>query len=171
MIAQNISYTAIEETSHKNLFFFQFTEEMESGWGYILVDNNLLPIFSSLKKFLPLKINLNDYGTIICSGEGSEPPLNIRKQIENGDFSNQSGGKPKIYCLFSKDNNGRDFFTYLEVPFYLEQKVEGIIRKKSLINFEEYGRIIESGWGAPSREVIDKMYREYGATTPSLEHS
>lgn len=55
-------------------------------WYYVKVDPKKKPL---LEKALTRKETIfpEDYGTVIFSGPGEEPPIYYRKKIEAGDYS------------------------------------------------------------------------------------
>ena len=75
-------FSALVANSRSNLVYLTKLKEEPSGkdaWYYVQVKNKaLVPIF--LKK-VKTGINLTDYGTVLYSGWGTEPPEDIKQKI------------------------------------------------------------------------------------------
>jgi hypothetical protein len=54
------------------------------AWHYIIVDKAKLPIF--LKRIEKETIDIADYGTVIFSGWGENPPEEIVEKVKNKEY-------------------------------------------------------------------------------------
>ncbi len=156
--------TSIQPTTQKDLFLIRGDKD----WHYLLVNNNLL---QGLAKLLPLKIKLADYGKIIKSGKGNIPSRSVVAQMQKADFSKPSIADSQIFYLLSHDKVHTDFYTYLDVPYYLEDAFIKARDSGKEFEFTEYGDIIRSGWGHAPGAVKLEMKTKYGIETPEEEHA
>jgi hypothetical protein len=156
-----------ELANAQGVFLILTEENSLPCWRYLLVDSGQLAIFKGLLNFLPLNLTLVDYGKIIHSGAGKFPPQNVITQIANADFSNRNpAAQSEVFCLLSDDANGREFYTYLDVPYYLMDKFKQISAQSGEFEFTEYGEILHSDWGQPTPEIISMMNEKYGVSAP-----
>lgn len=74
---------ALKNSRTENLYLSKGKDKGRSAWYYVLVEKNKLPLF--LKKYESPNqlINLEDYGDVILSGWGENPPADAVKQIKD----------------------------------------------------------------------------------------
>ncbi len=61
------------------VYLVRGTDNGRKAWHYVLVDKLKLPIF--LKKIETGSLDLADYGAVLASGWGEDPPESVKKSI------------------------------------------------------------------------------------------
>lgn len=70
----------ILKTKKSSLYLVHGTDQGKKAWYYVSVDPMKIPLFVKHPK--GERIPLDEYGTVIESGWGEEPPEHIRKKYE-----------------------------------------------------------------------------------------
>ena len=170
MLHAELLCRAIEFKPNNSLCLVKGDSASEEVWLYVLLNQKKAPLLMGMAKLFPLKLKLRDYGKVIKSGNGANPPANIIKQMENADLSNQNPGhESQIFFLECHDSQHRHFYTYLDVPYYLHDKFEIIKDSAGEFELTEYGEILHSDWGHPTEEIKQMMHEKYGIKTPEPE--
>lgn len=77
------NFADLVKTSRSDLVYLARMKEIPSGkdaWYYVQLRNRaLVPVF--LEK-IKIEIELTEYGDVLFSGWGTEPPAEIRKKVE-----------------------------------------------------------------------------------------
>jgi hypothetical protein len=135
-----------------------------------MLDKEKAFILQGLSKMLPLKIRVSDYGRVIISGEGDFPPDYIRRNIYQCDLTRKPGVEDyEIYYIPLKDENDRELYHYMQIPFFIVDKFLERYSKGEAFDITEYGNILHSGWGKPSEEVFARIEEIYGVVTPIMK--
>ena len=160
---------AIEPIQNNKLYLLRGDVDGDLKWKYLLTDEANAKIIMALSLAFPLKMKLQSYGKIVFEGEGSLPPTYVRSNIAKADSSGAGGGsQTEVFCLLSKDDNGRDFYTYIEIPYFMVKEYCQKIENNEVVELTDYGKILQSGWGKPSDEVIKEMSEKYGVVAPAF---
>ena len=69
--------------NRSNIYLVQGTDRGRKAWYYVQVEPMKVPLF--LKEAPGKQVNLEDYGRIVYSGYGEEPPEDIKKKVEEGE--------------------------------------------------------------------------------------
>lgn len=167
-MANNIHCIAAELHNHSGVHLIRCEQDSLKRWYYMLISPAKAQIFNGLVNFFPLSIPLFDYGIVLHEGIGEAPPPALAQKISIGDFSDTSSTDSEVFCLISESAQGREFFTYLIVPFYLIAQFKSCYDMGGEIEFTDFGDILLSDWGRPSKEIIEKMNLEYNIQTPAF---
>ena len=91
-----------KENSTKRFYLVRGKDKGRAAWQYVLVKKHLLGLF--LKRLKGGSLNVADFGAILRSGWGRDPPKGTRDKIlEEGDFKEIPG--VTVLHIASKKNN------------------------------------------------------------------
>ncbi|CAK5098275.1 unnamed protein product [Meloidogyne enterolobii] len=130
------------------------------------------------EKYMTGRIDVRDYGKLLYSGLGEDPPQNIRDKIREeygADFQpkpsftiHPSERKGNVYFVRIRNYSGYFSFITGSGPawYYVlvdKDKKKEFLEKTGEINVKKYGKVLYSGWGIfPPKDIKDKMIKEYG---------
>lgn len=166
------------KTSQENIFLVKGKTDNKNCWHYVLVEPSLKRAFD-LKIKAKQFIELSEYGKIIASGWGIEPPKIVKDKIEElgayydaeNDIELASYYKSKSDVFFlTATSEGKECYYYVAVDGKLAEEFKRVCAEEAP-DFADYGNIIESGWGFPSPTVIAYMKEKYGIETPEFENA
>jgi len=155
-----------------NLFLINASDNLRDCWFYLEVKPEKTVIFER-HITAGTNVNLEDWGRVIISGWGAEPPLKVREKIkkEAAAFSlSDEEKKQEIFFLKSVSNDGVPFFSFVTVPLYLADEFQF---KCTIGGFDynDYGAVVYSDWGLnPSERVLMLMEMDYNLDRNKIRH-
>jgi len=166
------------QTSYQDIFLVKGKADNKNCWHYILVK-------PSLKKTFDLKIKarqfleLTDYGNVIASGWGAEPPKMVKDKVNELGASYDADSDEELAAYYKSKSDvffltatseGKACYYYVAVDGKIAEEFKRVCSAETP-DFADYGNIIESGWGFPSPTIIAYMKEKYSITTPELENA
>jgi|GEM_PF-2622158 len=147
----------LEYRGHIYLHLVRGKDRGMSAWHYVLVDPGKNEMF--LEKEKTGSIDVADYGKILYSGWGQDPPQSVVDKVDRF-FHGVSGD----LFLIKEERKDKSLYHYVLIDqdkkeMFLEQSKTGsaLIRE-----IENYGRVLYSGWGQdPSESISDRIERAY----------
>jgi hypothetical protein len=86
--------------------------------------------------------------------------LNLNDDMNSLDAVDESIG---IFQMVTGVIEDKKFWAYLSMYPSRYEEYRARVEATEIVNLEEYGEVIEKGWGAePPQEVIDRMTDQYG---------
>jgi hypothetical protein len=135
------------ESSSNNLYLVKATDDGLDCWHYLKPDKTKLPLLKAAMKNAPCKIELTQFGKVIYSGWGEEPKPEVRKQIEDGNYIPEEKTSDYKFMYLENEQDGKPFYAIVKVKWELAEKFEYVANFKGNMNFEEWGEVVETGWG------------------------
>ncbi len=68
----------------ENIYLVRGKSDGRAAWHYVLVEPHKKHAF--LRSIESGSLDVADYGDVLCSGWGTDPPAHVVRQIEHGEF-------------------------------------------------------------------------------------
>jgi hypothetical protein len=143
------------------------TSDGRQAWYYLKIDKLKFPIFKFKTAAKNNNINLTDFGKIIASGWGDEPPASKKAEIEGGKVDNAQISSDSaindfvIYYLTASSMDDQPVYYYVAVSLNKISEFEEKMKAEEF-NVRKSSVILLSGYGLPTEEEKELMEREYG---------
>ena len=157
------SFISKVEANKSNLFLVKGDDEDLECWHYLLLDKVKIPLFTQKMKNLPCTVNLEEYGKVVRSGWGTEPSAELKKQIEGGDYSMPPKLSEYKIMYLANEQDGKPFYAFVAVNWELAEKFEYVANNVGNMDLNDWGMILESGWGPIPEDRIE-YYNKLGQT-------
>ena len=168
----------IKQTSKAGLYLTHGIDEGKFCWQYIQVDRLKAKIFEeSIKQ--KAKVDARNFGEIVVSGWGQEPPELVKRKIEEQGAAYKADEDAELEAYYKSQSqvffvtanaDGRNCYYYVAVHGRMIEEFTRQLPEKNL-NLASFGNIIESGWGMPTLTVQAYMKEKYGVITPQTEEA
>lgn len=157
-------------TEKSDLYLLNGTSEGKPAWFYLKMDKLKLPIFKFKVDSKDPNINLENFGVVIASGWGDQPPTDIKAEIEGWDSSNEDidPGDYTVHYLNAHTDQGEPVFYYLAVKRNETDLFKAEIKKPEF-DLEKVSVILLSGYGQPTSQIKLLMQREYGVEHTDID--
>lgn len=158
MIKMNSFIDLVKSRRTDNLYLVNAKDKSRSCWYYLELKPEKAILFERINA--DTQVNLDEWGKIIISGWGKEPPLKIRDKIkaEGANFSLTDKEKEQeIFFVKSVTTDGVPYYSFVTVPLYLAKE---FTQKCNVGGFDyrEYGAVVYSDWGVnPTERVLQLM--------------
>lgn len=153
-----------------SLFLVNAIDQERECWFYMEVEKSKIPLFEKkVTEFAAM--DLEEWGRVIISGWGHVPPQKVQDKIkaENASFSLTEQEAKQDIMFVTSEHEGSPFYSFVLVPNYLKDE----FKYKYTIggfDFRDYGEIVFSDWGNPSKDVMDYMAENYNADSCMVRH-
>lgn len=153
-----------------NLFLVTASDNDRPCWFYLDIDKNKVITFErKVKEKTP--IDLEEWGRVIISGWGEEPPLKVKEKIkvEGAGFSlTPQEVEQELFYLTSVSDDGAPFYSFVTVPLYLADEFR-VKCAKGGFDYRDYGAIVYSDWGLyPTERVLMLMEMDYNLNRSTI---
>lgn len=149
------------EANKSNLYLISGHEDGLECWHFLLLDKVKIPLFTQKMKAMPCTVNLEDFGQVVRSGWGAAPSPELKKQIESGDYSQPPKTSEFKIMYLANEQDGQPFYAFVAVDWELAEKFEYVANNVGDMNLNDWGIILESGWG-PIPEDRIQYYNQLG---------
>lgn len=153
-----------------DIYLVNATDSDKPCWFYLHLDTGKAAFFEKTIVQSP-NIDLGQWGKILISGWGENPPLKVAEKIKLEALSfnlTEEQYLPKLFFI-KNQHEGREFYSFIMVPILWVEEFQYMCTIGNF-DFNDYGAVVQSAWGKPSEQVLQYMEREYDFVRCNISH-